>query len=182
VFQVNTDGTRYAVIENFPFSSLGTGCNAELTLSGSTLYGTTSAGGSSGNGMVFQVNTNGTGYAVLKNFTIGSDAFLPTAGLTLWDNTLFGTTGGGGIGSVFALTLPLPFTIVTTNGGFGFTNNQFCFTLTGPPGSNAVISASPDLKTWTPLATNPLTSGTLNFTDILATNYLNRFYRATLSP
>ena len=49
---------------------------AGLILSGSTLYGTTDHGGSSGNGTVFKVNTDGTGYTVLKNFT-GSDGANP---------------------------------------------------------------------------------------------------------
>ena len=45
-------------------------------LSGSTLYGTTDDGGSSDDGTVFKVNTDGTGYTVLKNFT-GSDGANP---------------------------------------------------------------------------------------------------------
>jgi uncharacterized delta-60 repeat protein len=75
---------------------------------------------------------------------------------------------------------PPPLVFVTTNGTFGFKNQQFRFTLTGPAGSNVVISASTDLQTWTPLATNPLTLGSLIFTDILATNFTQRFYRANL--
>lgn len=66
----------------------------------------------------------------------------------------------------------------TTN--FGFASQQFRFTLTGPAGSNAVIAASTNLQTWSPLVTNTLVGGSLNFTDILATNYLRRFYRANL--
>jgi hypothetical protein len=72
--------------------------------------------------------------------------------------------------------------IVTTNGNFGFANHQFHFMLTGPAGSNTVISASTNLHNWLPLATNPLGSGSLIFTDKLATNYPSRFYRATLEP
>jgi uncharacterized delta-60 repeat protein len=72
--------------------------------------------------------------------------------------------------------------VVTTNGTFGFKNQQFQFTLTGPLGSNVVILASPDLQTWTPLVTNPLVGGSLIFTDPLSTNYSHRFYRAALSP
>jgi hypothetical protein len=69
---------------------------------------------------------------------------------------------------------------ITTNGNFGFANNQFSLMLTGPAGSNAVISASTNLQTWVPLVTNPLTGGTITFTDALATNYIQRFYRAAL--
>jgi uncharacterized repeat protein (TIGR03803 family) len=42
---------------------------AGLILSGNTLYGTTYRGGSSSNGTVFAVNTNGTGITNLHSFT-----------------------------------------------------------------------------------------------------------------
>ena len=42
---------------------------AGLILSGNTLYGTTIDGGSSGNGTVFAVNTDGTGFTNLHSFT-----------------------------------------------------------------------------------------------------------------
>ena len=71
----------------------------DLALAGSTLYGATSHGGSSyrstnrGNGVVFKINTDGSGYTVLKNFT-GSDGVEPWGRAlgkpyALWDN------GGG---------------------------------------------------------------------------------------
>jgi uncharacterized repeat protein (TIGR03803 family) len=85
-----------------------------LVLAGSTLYGSTSEGGSSDDGVVFKVNTDGSGYAVLKNFT-GSDGSQPAAGLILADSTLYGTTSGGGdfgYGVVFSLSLPPPPAIV----------------------------------------------------------------------
>jgi len=91
-------------------------------------------------------------------------------------------------GSVTSTVAPLtvylvpPFFIATTNSGFGLVNGQFQFTLNGPAGSNAVISASTNLQTWIPLVTNPLTLGSLIFTDAQATNYPHRYYRATLGP
>ena len=75
---------------------------------------------------------------------------------------------------------PTPLKFITTNSAFGFTNSQFILSLSGPLGSNTVISASTDFQTWIPLVTNPLTGGTLNFTDTVATNFINRFYRANL--
>ncbi len=42
---------------------------AKLLLSGNTLYGTAQNGGSSGNGVVFAVNTDGTGFTNLHSFT-----------------------------------------------------------------------------------------------------------------
>ena len=44
----------------------------------------------------------------------------------------------------------------------------------------AVISASTNLINWTPLATNPISIGSILFTDTVATNYPRRFYRANL--
>lgn len=64
--------------------------------------------------------------------------------------------------------------------GFGFMDQRFRFTVMGPAGSNAVISASTDLQTWLPLITNLLTGGSFDFTDTLAPNYTRRFYRADL--
>jgi uncharacterized repeat protein (TIGR03803 family) len=184
VFKLNTDGMGYTVLKNFAGSD-GGGPSAGLMLSGSVLYGTTRNGGTSGWGTVFQLNTDGTGYTVLKNFA-GSDGGGPSAGLMLSGSVLYGTTQSGGSldeGTVFALDLSsTPLVIITTNGVFGFANQQFRFTLAGPASRNAVISASTDMRTWTPLATNPLVGGALNFTDTLATNFLQRFYRATLQP
>jgi uncharacterized repeat protein (TIGR03803 family) len=60
-------------------------------LSGGTLYGTTYQGGISDWGTVFKMNTDGTGYAVLKKF--GSrDGWGPQSDLVLSGSTLYGTT------------------------------------------------------------------------------------------
>ena len=85
-----------------------------MILSGNTLYGTADDGGSSGNGTVFAVNTDGTGFTNLHSFTAmsgtsstNSDGANPNAGLILSGNTLYGTTYGGGSsgnGTVFSLS------------------------------------------------------------------------------
>ena len=97
---------------------------AVLILSGNTLYGTVSGGGTNGYGTVFAVNANGTGFTNLHNFSAAatnrlgvytnSDGATPYAGLILSGNTLYGTAelgGTNGYGTVFA---------VNTNGA-GFT-------------------------------------------------------------
>ena len=92
---------------------------AGLILSGNTLYGTAEGGGSSGNGTVFAVNTDGTGFTNLHSFTAprcchryrNSDGANPHAGLILSGNTLYGTAydgGSSGNGTVFSLSLPPP--------------------------------------------------------------------------
>jgi len=48
----------------------GASLSAGIILSGNTLYGMTS-GGSSSNGTVFKVNTDGTGFTNLRKFWAG---------------------------------------------------------------------------------------------------------------
>ncbi|MDQ6631437.1 MAG: hypothetical protein M3Y82_06725, partial [Verrucomicrobiota bacterium] len=83
-----------------------------LVISGDTLYGTAFNGGSSGAGTIFQVNTNGSGFAVVKSFAeINGAGGGPAAGLLLSGGTFYGTTESGGFGSagtVFSLLLPGP--------------------------------------------------------------------------
>jgi uncharacterized repeat protein (TIGR03803 family) len=129
VFTLNTNGTGYSVLHTFttgstnPVSGLFTnsdGANsvAGLILSGNNLYGTAAYGGTNGNGTVFAVNTNGTGYSVLHTFTTGktnfsgvytnSDGANPNAGLILSGNILYGTASMGGTngnGTLFAVNI-----------------------------------------------------------------------------
>jgi len=107
-------GQTLMTLHGFTNSPDGSHPSAGLILSGTTLYGTATAGGTNGQGMIFAVSANGTGYTNLYSFTGGSDGAEPNAGLILSGTTLYGTaTGGGtnGAGTVFA---------VTTN-GFNFT-------------------------------------------------------------
>jgi uncharacterized repeat protein (TIGR03803 family) len=124
VFAINTSGTGFTNLYSFAGGSNGASPQAGLILSGNTLYGTTQNGGSSGNGTVFAVNTNGTGFTNLHSFTAlhpspfpptNSDGAYPRAGLILSGNTLYGTAYNGGVsgwGTLFA---------VNTD-GTGFTN------------------------------------------------------------
>jgi uncharacterized repeat protein (TIGR03803 family) len=67
-----------------------------LVLSGNALYGTTRNGGN-GNGTVFSISTDGTGFTALHSFsgtsgslTTNNDGAVPYAGLVLSGNTLYG--------------------------------------------------------------------------------------------
>ena len=106
VFQVNTDGTGYTVLKHFPgFQGDGTEPSADLTLSDGALWGSTGSGGSSNSGTVFRMNTDGTGYGVLKEFS-NSEGAHPGGGLTLSGSVLYGTTYSGGssnAGTVFKM-------------------------------------------------------------------------------
>jgi uncharacterized repeat protein (TIGR03803 family) len=128
VFQISTNG----MLTNLPsFTGTNDGANpyAGLVLgSDGYLYGTTEFGGSSGNGTVFAVNTNGTGFTTLHSFSAGStnssgvytnsDGANPRAGLILSGNTLYGTASAGGIwgdGTVYSIALP-PLLTITLSG------------------------------------------------------------------
>jgi uncharacterized repeat protein (TIGR03803 family) len=137
VFAVRTNGTGFIVLHNFSGSSSdGGNPQAGLILSGNTLYGTTAYGGSPGNGTVFAVRTNGTGFTILHHFTVthtnssgihtNSDGTSPQAGLILSGNTLYGTASGGGRGGAGAV-----FAVKTD--GTGFTNLHSFTATSGPP-------------------------------------------------
>jgi uncharacterized repeat protein (TIGR03803 family) len=125
VFAVNTDGTDFTNLHIFTATAVlqpwtnsdGANPEARLILSGSTLYGTTTGGGSAGNGTVFAVKTDGTGFTNLYVFTAtlnapaysggtNNDGAYPSAGLILSGSTLYGTAyegGTNGDGTVFAI-------------------------------------------------------------------------------
>jgi uncharacterized repeat protein (TIGR03803 family) len=83
--------------------------NGTLLLSGSTLYGTTQAGGISNNGVIFEVNTDGSNFKVLKQFR-GNDGLAFDGALGLSGTTLY-VPGGDLINRetvIFALSLLPP--------------------------------------------------------------------------
>ena len=108
IFQINIDGSGYTILHSF-----GSGANdggfpsGSLTLDSPAIYGMTSAGGSSGGGVAFQINIDGSGYTNLHSFgSGGNDGSLPSGSLTLDRTNLYGTTVLGGMdddGTVFKL-------------------------------------------------------------------------------
>lgn len=112
VYKLNKDGTGYSVLRSFSTAGGdGQTPTTEVLVEGSDgfLYGTTYQGGTGGNGTVFKIKKDGTGYLVLKNFpATGPDARLPYSGVMKGsDGALYGTTGGGsgGGGTIFKLNL-----------------------------------------------------------------------------
>jgi len=78
-----------------------------MTLNGGPSYN----GSPFGDGTIFSIQTDGSDYKDLYNFS-GPDGELPEGSLILSGSTLYGTTSGGGAygdGTVFALNLnPTP--------------------------------------------------------------------------
>ena len=62
----------------------------------------------------------------------------------------------------------------------GMVTGGFKLKLSGPVGSNVVIQASSDLKNWTPICTNLVTTGSINYTDAVASTLPARYYRAKI--
>src|SRR5439155_24185570 len=111
VFAINTDRTGVKTLYTFTGCSDGAYPIAGLVLSGNTMYGTAASGGNLwdrdprvgyGSGAVFALNTDGTGFTTLYNFTAISwdsggsfrtnyDGANPSAALILSGNTLYGT-------------------------------------------------------------------------------------------
>jgi len=124
VFKMNTDGTgvttlhRFSVLtpETITRNGFGQNINANtdgaspvsgLILSEGTLYGTTPYGGTAGDGTIFAVNTDGSGFTNIYNFQ-GSplDGQYPQARLVLSGQRLYGTCfygGTNGNGTIFAI-------------------------------------------------------------------------------
>ena len=97
----------YQVLYSFTGGTAdGANPDAGLTLVGSTLYGTTTSGGTRQrrHGLLDQYAI-GSGYQVLHSFSDGRDGANPS-GLTLVGSTLYGTTdegGSDGDGTVFSI-------------------------------------------------------------------------------
>jgi uncharacterized repeat protein (TIGR03803 family) len=115
IFAINTDGSGFTNVYDFTSGDDGANPYGGLILSGNTLYGTASTGGTLGDGTVYAVNTDGSGFRTIYSFTGGTDGATPWGGLVLSGNTLYGTAKTGGSsshGTVFKVNLD----------GSGFTN------------------------------------------------------------
>ncbi len=123
---------------------------AGLLLSGNTLYGTAQTGGTGGSGTVFKINTDGTQFATLYNFSLNSgnpfyangDGAFPAAGLVLSGNTLYGATqngGSGGVGTIFSIStttsnFSLIHSFAATSGTPNYTNSDGAY-----PGGTLIL-------------------------------------------
>jgi uncharacterized repeat protein (TIGR03803 family) len=110
VFRLATNGSTYAILHSFgSFTGDGAAPTGLTQGSSGVLYGVTQGGGSNAKGVVFMLNTNGSGYTLAHQFsdTLGDGAG-PCAGLLRGaDGCWYGTTLGGGAingyGTVFRM-------------------------------------------------------------------------------
>jgi uncharacterized repeat protein (TIGR03803 family) len=177
VFALSTNGSNFTILHSFTplnyygngvagsYNSDGASPNGGLILSRSTLYGTARAGGASGNGTVFAINTNGWGFEILCSFSGDYEWGGPAGGVILSGNTLYGTTCGDyyDAGTVFSVLLA-PYMQV----GCDFTNGA-------PP--LAVQFTSPDVDS----LGNPILSWNWDFNDGSTSAEPNPFHTYTIA-
>ena len=116
-----------------------------LTISGNTLYGTGTGGGTFGTGVIYSINTDGTGYTVLHSFSAltgtnnlptNSDGATPESQLVLSGDTLYGTAfagGKSGYGAIFS---------VKTDGSDFTTIHSFTGNDGGGPRAGLILSGN----------------------------------------
>ncbi|HVV70414.1 MAG TPA: choice-of-anchor tandem repeat GloVer-containing protein [Verrucomicrobiae bacterium] len=120
IFRIKPDGTGFVVLKTFSAlgswpnqtNSDGANLTSRLTPHLGALYGVAASGGNAGSGTIFKINTNGTGFEVLKHFSAtdpdgnNSDGAYPASGLTLSGNSFYGTAtlgGNNGSGTLFKI-------------------------------------------------------------------------------
>jgi uncharacterized repeat protein (TIGR03803 family) len=181
IFAVSTNGNSFTNLYSFTGGLDGASPMGELIISGSTLYGTATGGGASGDGVIYSISTNGTGFQTLYSFTGGYDGSTPKGALTLGGNVLYGatTTGGAGpnAGAIFSYRLssvvpPVSLTITVSgaNGILTWPASATGYTLQATP------KIGPGSVVWTNVAPLPVVINSLNtVTNPLAG--LAHFYR-----
>jgi uncharacterized repeat protein (TIGR03803 family) len=105
IFKIKPDGSGYSVLFHFENNSTGLNPVGTLVLSGTTLYGMTIFGGDNNMGIIFKIETDGTGFQKLLDFNYTNGA-LPYCSLIISGSTLYGISqqgGTGGAGLIFKL-------------------------------------------------------------------------------
>jgi uncharacterized repeat protein (TIGR03803 family) len=123
IFTFNTNGLIYSEIYSFTGPTNGGTWPNDVLVLGNRIYGTTQAGGTNYEGLIYSVGTDGSGFRPLYSFGTSPDGAQPQSGLTAGSGgVLYGTAyngGSSGGGTIFK---------INTNGtGYGilhsFTNN-----------------------------------------------------------
>jgi uncharacterized repeat protein (TIGR03803 family) len=169
LFTINTNGTGFRTLYTFTTGSSGNEPTG-LILAGNLLYGTTWEGNLSTNiyGVVFAINTDGTGFKVLLDFSGGDGS--PDGGLVWSGNALYGTTadhgGGDSAGVIFKLPLPvavprLSMSLAATNAILSWPASPVTFNLQStsnllPAPSWVPVSAPPVFVNGQNTVTNPI--------------------------
>jgi uncharacterized repeat protein (TIGR03803 family) len=125
VFSMDSNGGGYKKLVDFAGANGSTPYYSKLMLIRNTLYGMTYLGGANNDGCVFSVDTNGSNYKDMLDFT-GSNGQYPYGSLTLVGNLLYGMTFQGGLHNDGCI-----FTLDTNGGGY-----KDLYDFTGASGQN----------------------------------------------
>ncbi len=99
IFKIKKDGSLYSDLLDFAGTSNGSSPYGSLIADGTFLYGTTRGGGANGDGTIFKIMYDGTGYSKLFDFTAATTGGGPCGTLYSDGTALYGTTFGGGSNS-----------------------------------------------------------------------------------
>jgi uncharacterized repeat protein (TIGR03803 family) len=94
IYSINPDGSQGSIAVTFNGTNGANPSGNLINAPDNRVYGTTVAGGSNDNGVLFRLNPANNQYAVVHHFN-GTDGSGPR-NLFLHDNTLYGTTAAGG--------------------------------------------------------------------------------------
>ena len=106
IFKLKTDGTEYLDLHYFDNPENGQKPYASLTLVGNSLYGSTTSGGINDCGILFKINTDGSNFKKLYDFSKESGNYIMSK-LVLSGTSLYGTATQGGIngtGTLFRIS------------------------------------------------------------------------------
>jgi len=125
VFEIAQGGTGITTLASFNGTN-GQNPSVKVTLDASgDILGTTSAGGTSGDGTVFEIQNGSTTLTTLVSFN-GTNGKSPLAGVAIDSSgNVFGTAaqgGGGSFGTVYEI--PNGSTTLTTLASFNYTNGE----------------------------------------------------------
>jgi uncharacterized repeat protein (TIGR03803 family) len=110
IFRMNPDGSGFSLLHSFlGGASDGESPTGALVDLGGVLFGSTEQGGAADAGVVFAINTDGTGFRLVHSFTGGAaDGRYPVGTLVSIGGSLYGMTNRGGeedLGTVFWIDL-----------------------------------------------------------------------------
>jgi uncharacterized repeat protein (TIGR03803 family) len=176
LFSLNTDGSNFQIIHTFPYGMLYDNLTPQLLLLDGTLYGVTP--GAEGNrpggyGSIFSINTDGSDFRTIYNFTNGTDGSYPNAPLLYLGGFLIGTTEQTPNGATIFKSPLNPITPINqTIGSFAPISNQVVgvpFTFTTPISSSG-LPVSITIKSGSAIVTGYTITPTKAGTVVIAAN------------
>lgn len=98
VFKIAKDGSQFQILQQFNQTNGENPAAPLIEATNGVLYGTTSGGATNNGGTIFQINKNGSGFAVVHYLTVATnDGGNPSSGLLqASDGRLYGTSQSGG--------------------------------------------------------------------------------------